>query len=75
MTHEYLSSILKPGITTKYLDEEAGKFIRTHGGIPSTLGYEGFPANICISVNDEIVHGIGSEDCVLREGEILLPLI
>ena len=72
MTHEYLSSILKPGITTKYLDEEAGKFIRSHGGIPSSLGYEGFPANICISVNDEIVHGIGSEDCVLREGDIIM---
>jgi len=71
MTHEYLRSILKPGLTTKYLDEEAGKFIREHGGIPSSLGYEGFPANICISVNDEIVHGIGSDECVLQEGDIV----
>ncbi len=71
MTHEYLRSILKPGLTTKYLDEEAGKFIRKHGGIPSSLGYEGFPANICISVNEEVVHGIGSEDCVLKEGDIV----
>ena len=70
LTHQYLKSLIKPGITTKYIDDEAGKFIREHGGIPSCLGYEGYPGNICVSVNDEVVHGIGS-DRVLKEGDIV----
>ena len=70
LTHQYLKSLIKPGITTKYIDDEAGKFIREHGGIPSCLGYEGYPRNICVSVNDEVVHGIGS-DRVLKEGDIV----
>lgn len=71
MTHQYLKDLLKPGVSTKYLDDEAGKFIRSQGGVPSCLNYEGFPANICISVNDEVVHGIGRDDCILREGDIV----
>lgn len=71
MCHQYLKGLLKPGITTKYIDDEAGKFIRDHGGIPSCLGYEGYPANICISINDEVVHGIASEDVYLQEGDIV----
>ena len=70
LTHQYLKGLIKPGVTTKYLDDEAGKFIREQGGVPSCLGYEGYPGNICVSVNDEVVHGIGS-DRVLKEGDIV----
>ena len=71
MCHQHLKEMLKPGVTTKYLDDEAGKFIRSMGGEPSCYGYEGFPANICISVNDEVVHGIGSDETILKEGDIV----
>ena len=71
MCHQHLKNLLKPGVTTKFLDDEAGKFIREHGGVPSCLGYEGYPNNICISVNDEVVHGIGRDDVFLREGDIV----
>lgn len=70
MTHQYLKGLIKPGVTTKFLDDEAGKFIRKMGGVPSCLGYEGYPGNICVSVNDEVVHGIGSGR-VLLEGDIV----
>lgn len=70
LTREYLKSIIAPGITTKRLDDEAGEFITSHGGIPSSKGYEGYPGNICISVNEEVVHGIGS-DRILKNGDIV----
>lgn len=70
MTHQYLKDLLKPGVTTKYIDEEAAKFIKSKGGIPSCKGYEGYPANICISINDEVVHGIASNR-KLKEGDIV----
>jgi len=69
--HEYLASLIKPGISTKYLDDEAGKFIESHGGIPASKGYEGYPCNICISLNEEIVHGIGKDNVLLKEGDII----
>ena len=71
MCHQHLKELLKPGVTTKFIDDEAGKFITCQGGIPSCLGYEGFPCNICISVNDEVVHGIGSDEVYLQEGDIV----
>ena len=58
LTHQYLKQYIKPGITTKELDKLGEEFIRSHGGIPTCKGYEGFPASLCISVNDEVVHGI-----------------
>ncbi len=70
LCHQHLKSLLKPGVTTKFLDEEAGRFIESQGGTPSCLHYEGFPANICISLNDEVVHGIGSSR-QLKEGDIV----
>ncbi|MEM6885975.1 MAG: type I methionyl aminopeptidase [Verrucomicrobiota bacterium] len=54
-----LSQFIEPGMTTKEIDQEAGRLIKATGGIPTFLGYRGFPGNICISVNEEIVHGIG----------------
>lgn len=71
MCHQHLKELLKPGVTTKFIDDEAGKFITSQGGIPSCLGYEGFPCNICISINDEVVHGIGSDEVYLQEGDIV----
>ena len=59
-----------PGVTTLGLNRVAETFIRDHGAIPSFLGYEGFPAALCISVNDVVVHGFPS-DYVLREGDIV----
>ena len=70
LTHQYLKSLIKPGITTKYLDTEADKFIISHGGIPGFKGLYGFPGTICISVNEEVVHGIPG-DRVLKEGYIV----
>ena len=61
---------IKPGITTKELDRIAEDFIRAHGAIPSCLGYEGYPAATCISVNEQVVHGIPS-DYVIKEGDIV----
>ncbi len=57
-THQYLKSFLKPGITTKQIDDLADQYIRSQGAIPSCKNYQGFPASICISINDEVVHGI-----------------
>lgn len=57
-THELLKSHVQPGITTGELDKIAEEFIRSKGGEPSFLGYRGFPASTCISVNDEVIHGI-----------------
>lgn len=60
LTHEEIKKHIKVGVTTKELDRIAYKFISSHNAIPSCLNYEGFPASICISVNDEVVHGLPS---------------
>ncbi len=62
---------IRPGVTTKRLDEIAEDFIRSHGAEPAFLGYQGFPASLCISINEEVVHGIPSSDRVLRDGDIV----
>ena len=60
-THQYLKPFIKEGITTKELDTLAEDFIRSQGAIPSCKGYEGYPATLCTSVNEEVVHGIPSD--------------
>ncbi len=65
-----VASFIKPGVTTLYLDKIAEDFIRGNGGIPGFKGYGGFPATLCTSVNEEVVHGIPSS-YVLREGDIV----
>jgi methionyl aminopeptidase len=65
-----VASLIRPGITTLYLDRIAETFIRDHGAIPGFKGYGGFPNTLCTSVNDEVVHGIPS-DYVLMEGDII----
>ena len=57
-THKYLLPYIKEGITTKELDTLAEEYIRSRGAIPSTKGYMGFPSSLCVSINDEVVHGI-----------------
>lgn len=66
----YVGSKIRPGITTAELDRLAEEYIRSRGAIPSCLGYCGYPASICASVNEEIVHGIPGER-VLRAGDIV----
>lgn len=68
--HDMLAENCRAGITTKELDKMAEDFIRSHGGKPTFLGYCGYPGSICISVNEEVVHGIpGSR--VIKEGDIV----
>ena len=63
-------SMVAPGVTTREIDREGRRFIRSHGAEPSFLGYNGFPASVCISVNDEVIHGIPGKR-VLQEGDIV----
>lgn len=69
-THQYLKPYIKPGITTKELDKLAHDFIIKEGATPSFLNYEGFPASICTSINEEVVHGIPSNR-KLKSGDII----
>ena len=65
-----LAEAIKPGLKTKELDAIAYREIKKLGGIPSFKGYRGYPANLCVSINDEIVHGIPGER-ILHEGDIV----
>ena len=69
--HDALRDFVKPGITTKDIDRYGEQLIRERGGIPNFLNYEGYPASICVSVNDEVVHGIPSDERRLKEGDIV----
>ena len=69
-THKYLQPFLKPGITTKKIDDLARDYILKRGATPSCYHYEGYPANICISINEEVVHGIASNR-KLKDGDIV----
>lgn len=69
--HLVMRDIIRPGISTAEIDACGENAIRRLGGIPSFKNYEGFPAAICISVNDEVVHGIPSADRILKEGDIV----
>jgi methionyl aminopeptidase len=69
-TLDYLKNIIKAGMTTKQIDQLAEEFIRANDALPAFKGYRGYPASICASVNNEIIHGIPS-DRVLEDGDIL----
>jgi methionyl aminopeptidase len=62
---------VRPGVTTKELDRMAEEFIRAEGGEPAFKGYRGYPASICASINEEVVHGIPSGKRVLKEGDVV----
>ena len=70
-TLSLLEKAVKPGISTLDLDRMAEDFIRSNGGIPSCKGYEGYPATLCTSVNDVVVHGIPSAKKILHKGDII----
>ncbi|MDO4478861.1 MAG: type I methionyl aminopeptidase [Lachnospiraceae bacterium] len=69
--HDALRDYIKPGISTKDIDRYGEKLIRDKGGIPNFLHYNGYPASICVSVNDEVVHGIPNKHRILQEGDIV----
>ena len=71
ITHEALAKALKPGISTWEIDRLGEEIIRSYGCVPSFKNYQGYPASICISVNDEVVHGIPSKKRILKEGDIV----
>ena len=67
----HAGKVMHPGMTTKQLDKSIHDFIVGCGAVPTFLGYGGFPASACISINDEIIHGIPSHKRVIREGDIV----
>lgn len=71
LVHQEMKKVVEPGISTKELDNIAMKVIKANKAIPTFLGYSGFPASICTSINEQVVHGIPSEDIILKEGDII----
>lgn len=69
--HNELGAFVKPGISTLDIDRYGEKLIRERGCIPNFLNYNGYPASICVSVNDEVVHGIPHKERILMEGDIV----
>ena len=70
-THAYLAEEIAPGISTAEIDRLAEEFIRSRDAEPSFKGYRGYPASVCISLNDEVVHGIPDENRILESGDIV----
>lgn len=69
-TLELLGGLARPGVTTRELDNKGEEYIRDHGGEPSFLGYHGYPASTCISINEQVVHGIPG-DREIKDGDIV----
>jgi len=70
-TLKLLRNLVKPGVSTAELDRFAERHLRELGAVPAFLGYRGYPATLCVSINEEIVHGIPSEKRIVREGDIV----
>lgn len=70
-THQYLAEKIKPGISTADINKLADEFIRDKNAIPSFKDYQGFPAAVCVSINEEVVHGIPDERRILNSGDIV----
>ena len=70
-THNLLAEEIKPGMSTLDIDKKGEEIIRSFGCIPSFLDYNGYPASICVSVNDEVVHGIPCKEHIIQEGDIV----
>lgn len=71
IVHEELEKFVRPGITTLDIDKKGEEIIRSYDCIPSFKGYNGYPASICVSVNDEVVHGIPNKGTILQDGDIV----
>src|SRR5688572_32245419 len=68
---DHLRETVKPGLSTLEIDEDVEEFIRGKGAVPAFKGYRGFPATVCISINEEVVHGIPSAHRRIKEGDIV----
>jgi len=68
---EELEAMVRPGISTLDIDKKCAEIIRSYECVPSFLNYNGFPASVCISINDEVVHGIPNKNRILRDGDIV----
>ena len=71
IVHEELRDFVRPGISTMDIDKKGYEIIKSYGCIPSFLNYNGYPASICVSVNDEVVHGIPNKHRILQDGDIV----
>ena len=71
LVHQAMKESIKEGVTTKELDTIANKIIRANRCDPTFLGYNGFPASICVSVNEQVVHGIPSDNVIIKNGDIV----
>ena len=71
IVHEELRDFVRPGISTMDIDKKGYEIIKSYGCIPSFLNYNGYPASICVSINDEVVHGIPSHNRIIKEGDIV----
>ncbi len=71
IVHDELEKFIRPGISTLDIDKKGEEIIRSFGCIPSFLNYNGYPASICVSVNDEVVHGIPNKHHIIKEGDIV----
>ena len=71
IVHEEMEKALRPGMTTMDIDRLGEEVIRSYGCVPSFLGYHDYPASICVSINDEVVHGIPSKKRYIKEGDIV----
>ena len=69
--HEELAKMIRPGISTLEIDREAARIIKSFGCVSSFLNYNGYPGHLCVSVNEEVVHGIPKAERILREGDIV----
>lgn len=68
---QHVAKSVRPGISTWELNELAETYIRAEGGRPTFLGFQGYPASLCVSINDEVVHGIPSRDRILEDGDVV----
>ena len=71
VVHEEMEKALRPGMSTMDINRIGEEVIRSYGCIPSFLDYQGYPASICVSVNDEVVHGIPDKHHIIKEGDIV----
>ena len=71
LVHDELAKIIRPGLSTKEIDRVCEEMIRSYGCIPNFLHYQGYPASVCVSVNEEVVHGIPKESRIIQEGDIV----
>ncbi len=71
LVHKKMREVIEPGISTKELDDIAMRIIKSERAIPTFLGYNGFPASICASINEQVVHGIPHENVTIKEGDII----